>query len=201
MIQDVSKWREHIMGCPLPDNYPVAPLPEPILPESRGTTAQELHRMHTEAEDLCPGCNDTPHPNVPCSEARALRAPLNAMENTNPAPPDVVTSANAVLNSLPYTFALDPAEACLRKALDVVTGARRKAYGTPEQNFERISYLWQAHMAQKTTDRGTITPTDVAIMMILMKVARLQETPDHGDSWVDIAGYAACGVRTSGATV
>jgi hypothetical protein len=26
-----------------------------------------------------------------------------------------------------------------------------------------------------------------------LKVARLMHTPGHVDSWVDIAGYAACG--------
>jgi hypothetical protein len=36
-------------------------------------------------------------------------------------------------------------------------------------------------------------------MMVLMKVARLAETPDHADSLRDIAGYAACAARTSGA--
>jgi len=141
---------------------------KPLFPESRGTTAQELHRMHNEAEDLCPGCNDTPHPGVPCEEAVTLRGS-------------------------------DPAEACLRKALDVVTGARRKSYGTPEDNFQRIANLWNSHLSEK--DGAPLTPTDVAVMMILMKCARLQETPNHADSWVDIAGYAACGVRTSGAQV
>jgi hypothetical protein len=30
-------------------------------------------------------------------------------------------------------------------------------------------------------------------MQALIKVARLRETPDHRDSWVDLAGYAAAG--------
>jgi hypothetical protein len=32
---------------------------------------------------------------------------------------------------------------------------------------------------------------DVALMMVLMKVARLCNTPDHRDSLVDICGYTA----------
>jgi hypothetical protein len=28
--------------------------------------------------------------------------------------------------------------------------------------------------------------------MVWMKMARLQEDPRHIDSWIDIAGYAAC---------
>jgi hypothetical protein len=31
------------------------------------------------------------------------------------------------------------------------------------------------------------------MMMILLKMARLQHRPDFYDSWLDIAGYAACG--------
>jgi hypothetical protein len=30
-------------------------------------------------------------------------------------------------------------------------------------------------------------------MMALLKVARLAHSPSHRDSWLDIAGYAACG--------
>ena len=30
--------------------------------------------------------------------------------------------------------------------------------------------------------------------MIVTKVARLIQTPDHLDSWVDVAGYSRCGV-------
>lgn len=40
---------------------------------------------------------------------------------------------------------------------------------------------------------------DVAILMALMKIARLIESPNHMDSWVDLAGYAACGARCAGA--
>jgi hypothetical protein len=29
--------------------------------------------------------------------------------------------------------------------------------------------------------------------MALVKIARLANSPDHMDSWIDIAGYAACG--------
>ncbi len=35
-------------------------------------------------------------------------------------------------------------------------------------------------------------PRDVAMLMILLKIARLAETPNHRDSIVDIIGYAAC---------
>ena len=36
-------------------------------------------------------------------------------------------------------------------------------------------------------------PEHVAMMMAGVKLARLSATPDHQDSWVDLAGYAATG--------
>ena len=38
---------------------------------------------------------------------------------------------------------------------------------------------------------------DVAIMNGLIKDARIIETPDHFDSWLDKAGYAACGLEVT----
>jgi hypothetical protein len=35
-------------------------------------------------------------------------------------------------------------------------------------------------------------------MLDLMKTARLQNMPSHADSWIDKAGYAACGAETAG---
>lgn len=79
----------------------------------------------------------------------------------------------------------------LGEAQRIVAGARRAAYGPPEDNFRRISDLWNTHLIN--TGRPAIfEPRDVATFMILMKMARLAETPDHRDSIVDIIGYAAC---------
>lgn len=77
----------------------------------------------------------------------------------------------------------------LNKALEIVNGARQENYGSPEQNFARIAAFWTLYLQRH------ITPADVAIMMILMKTARLQNNIKHEDSWIDIAGYAANGVE------
>lgn len=66
---------------------------------------------------------------------------------------------------------------------------RPGAYGSPEDNFGRIAALWSVHLQKQ------ITSTDVAVMMALLKIARLQSNPSHEDSWVDLAGYAACGAE------
>lgn len=88
----------------------------------------------------------------------------------------------------------------LTAALDAVN-KRPKAYGPPEQNFERIAGLWNEYAFGKYGgEEFLFNAVDVACMMVLMKVARLEETPDHIDSWTDIAGYAACGAEVCGAT-
>lgn len=78
-------------------------------------------------------------------------------------------------------------EEILARAKDIVSGNRDQQYGSPENSFNRIAQLWQAYLKYPIDSR------DVAMMMILFKIARAQYNPDHYDSWVDIAGYAACG--------
>jgi hypothetical protein len=66
-------------------------------------------------------------------------------------------------------------------------------YGSPEDNFGRIADLWEVHLRNRKHQSARLTAADVAQMMVLIKIARLQNTPNHLDSWTDIAGYAACG--------
>ena len=80
----------------------------------------------------------------------------------------------------------------LEKANELVNGERQVDYGDPKHNHKRIANLWEAYL----TGCGIpccLQPHDVAIMMMLMKVARLMNTPGHEDTWVDIAGYAQVG--------
>ena len=44
-------------------------------------------------------------------------------------------------------------------------------------------------------DGEKILPSDVAIIMALVKIARLAASPGHEDSWIDLAGYAALGAE------
>ena len=83
----------------------------------------------------------------------------------------------------------------LEKAAAITEGARQQHYGSPEDNFKNIAELWQLYLSQRfeNVEEPEISTTDVAIMMLLMKVARLVHDPHHDDSWLDIAGYAACG--------
>jgi hypothetical protein len=83
------------------------------------------------------------------------------------------------------------------EAKRIVSGVRRSAYGTPEDNFERIARFWTAYM-QNTGRDVEITAADVSPLMRLMKEARLCETPDHRDSHVDLVGYALTGAEVAG---
>ena len=70
-----------------------------------------------------------------------------------------------------------------------VTGKREEDYGTPENNFKVIADYWNTYLG---IDK--IAAKDVAMMMALLKIARIQTGKDgHVDSYVDLAGYAACG--------
>ena len=74
----------------------------------------------------------------------------------------------------------------LATADEIVNGVRNEAYGNPEDNFSRIANFWSTYL------KTDITAHDVAIMMILLKVARTQSGTGSMDNYVDIAGYAAC---------
>lgn len=78
-------------------------------------------------------------------------------------------------------------ERILAEAWQVVTQDRNLQYGPPEDSFTTIANLWSAYLELD------LIAQDVAAMMVLMKVARVRSAPFHTDSWVDIAGYAACG--------
>ena len=83
-------------------------------------------------------------------------------------------------------------EEILNKAKQCVCGQREQDYGTPESNFQLIADLWNDYLGFVDHDYD-ITPTDVAMMMALLKIARIKNGGGTGDSFVDLAGYAACG--------
>ena len=83
-------------------------------------------------------------------------------------------------------------EEVLTTAMDAVLGDRNLNYGNPEDNFQSIADLWNVQMGGKLAEGEKFTAKDVAFLMIQVKMGRLMNTPDHVDSLVDVAGYAAC---------
>lgn len=66
---------------------------------------------------------------------------------------------------------------------------RQNTYGTPEDNFQTIADFWNTYLGIKDLE-FMLTPKDVAIMMLLLKVARMKSSPNHVDNYVDGAGYS-----------
>lgn len=76
-------------------------------------------------------------------------------------------------------------ELCLRKANEMVNGHRQEDYGTPEDNFGIIAALWSTYTGHE------LSSIDVAMMMALLKIARIK-SGYKADSFIDLAGYTAC---------
>ena len=90
----------------------------------------------------------------------------------------------------------------LHAAEKCVCGQRETDYGTPEDNFKTIAELWEAYL-NKACTRGVnvrVEAKDVAVMMVLLKIARIAAGGGKADSWIDLAGYAACGAECEGVT-
>lgn len=77
----------------------------------------------------------------------------------------------------------------LDTAREIVTKDRQAIHGAPEDSFAHIARVWSARLGI------TITPAQVCILMADLKAARAWQNPSHIDSWVDLAGYAACGAE------
>ena len=75
----------------------------------------------------------------------------------------------------------------LNEAEKLINGPRAKEYGPAKFNHERIATIWSVILARE------VTAEEVVACMIGVKLARLAETLNHDDSWVDIIGYAALG--------
>ena len=83
-------------------------------------------------------------------------------------------------------------EEVLDEAKKCVCGRREQDYGSPESNFALIADFWTRYLGV------AVTPVDVAMMMALLKIARIKNGGGTGDSFVDLAGYAACGGELKG---
>lgn len=91
----------------------------------------------------------------------------------------------------------------LHAAEKCVCGQRETDYGTPEDNFETIAELWETYLRRACVDEAGgvyIDANDVAMMMALLKIARIAAGGGKADSWIDLAGYAACGAECEGVT-
>lgn len=82
--------------------------------------------------------------------------------------------------------------AICEEALKTINGERQDAYGNPEDTFFRIACLWSAYLGRE------VEGSDVANMMILLKMAREKGGKGKRDNYVDLIGYAALGAAMRG---
>lgn len=81
----------------------------------------------------------------------------------------------------------------LHEAEVIVCNDREGQYGKPEDSFSRIAEYWSVYLQR------SIKAEDVAVMMTLFKIARIQTGISYkADSWVDAIGYLACGGEIAG---
>ena len=76
---------------------------------------------------------------------------------------------------------------CLDNAAEAVLKNRQELYGKPEDGFAGIAAIWSVLLGRK------IASHEVALCLAALKMVRAMNSPAHGDNWVDMAGYAACG--------
>ena len=73
----------------------------------------------------------------------------------------------------------------LLEAHDIINGHRLDQYGNPENCFGTIAGLWSLWIGKD------LSAHDVAVMMALMKIARMKHGAGTSDNAVDCCGYIA----------
>ena len=76
-------------------------------------------------------------------------------------------------------------EEVLNNTLQVLEERKSRNAGQGENSFTLISELWSAYLNHH------IDPDEVAMMMVLLKVARSKLQAYNPDNYVDAAGYSA----------
>ena len=74
----------------------------------------------------------------------------------------------------------------LQIAAELVSGPRDREHGDKLRNHRNIADLWSAYLGVR------ITAMDVALMQVLLKVARTKTGSLNLDDFVDICGYGGC---------
>ena len=77
-----------------------------------------------------------------------------------------------------------PAEKFLKHVANVVA-ERGSQYGPAVGSMAAIAARWSATLGQE------VTPAQVVLCLLDLKLARLAHDPTHEDSAVDVCGYAA----------
>ncbi len=79
----------------------------------------------------------------------------------------------------------------LAEADAAIGGPRERDYGDVLDGFNRIAAMWSAILGVE------VTAEQYAMCQVATKLGRLAESPNHRDSWMDVAGYAALGAEVA----
>ena len=85
----------------------------------------------------------------------------------------------------------------LKLSSELINGQRAKDYGDSKTNHQRIADGRNVIVNSAWEHGEKLEPSHLALMMAWVKIARLCNTIDHEDSWVDLASYAALGGEMS----
>lgn len=85
----------------------------------------------------------------------------------------------------PRAYVLDTAKS-------LVLGDRNNTYGPPTQDFQRTAGVLSS-LGYRKGDGQPLEAHDISVILAAVKLSRLMWSPDKADSWIDLAGYAACG--------
>ena len=75
-----------------------------------------------------------------------------------------------------------------QQVASLVDGDREKTHGTKADNFANIARLWNAWLETRFGASG-LTGADVAKLMALLKIARMESGEFNDDDFVDSVGY------------
>lgn len=80
----------------------------------------------------------------------------------------------------------------LTEVAALVAGDRNTTHGSKEKNFRSSADLWNAYLQNRPGGAGApVSPSDVALMLLLVKVSRSISGTPFPDHYADMAGYAA----------
>lgn len=154
-------------------------------------------------------CVFAPHWGTDCKIHPAERAPRHAptvkpidtLQETREA--EGFAERSRAIDELSELMKEEPKRAAvLDEAKRLICGDRNNQYGPPGKDFNRAAQALTSLGFGKENTNGeceVLDDHDIAAIMIVLKLSRIMWSPRKRDSWVDVAGYAACGAEVAGA--
>lgn len=162
--------------------------------------------MHERGEGKCDNCNCSKFSlsrSLTAQEAaelelKELKGAMCVVPTEAPTPSQTISSE--VADDKDRGSAKSLRTDLLEEANQLVTGDRNNSYGEPHQDFARSAGALTA-LGYRGPDGRELQAHDIAIIISTVKMSRLMWSPLKRDSWVDIAGYAACGYEAAVKTI